>query len=145
MPKREEESPRTRPEMIERYTARNISSNIIMPRINSVSELAVRFKSTNTFEIPKEVSLVEIYSGLFQQLSLLVGRRKKIRLRNIYYRITYGLIDYYTKQSWLDKAIELFHAIQKNAPYEEEIYMLLFERESSKGQCLCCFSPYLFK
>ncbi|AQT84695.1 hypothetical protein ERICIV_04124 [Paenibacillus larvae subsp. larvae] len=70
---------------------------------------------------------------------------KKIRLRNIYYRITYGLIDYYTKQSWLDKAIELFHAIQKNAPYEEEIYMLLFERESSKGQCLCCFSPYLFK
>lgn len=58
---------------------------------------------------------------------------EKIRLRNIYHRITYVLIDYYIKQSWLDKAIELCHTIQKNDPYEETTYMHLIDLYTRKG------------
>ncbi len=41
--------PRTNPETTDKYTARNISSNMIIPKINSVSLLPVLLKSTNTF------------------------------------------------------------------------------------------------
>ena len=39
----------SRPDITDKNNARKISSNRIIPKINSVSELAVRFKSTSTF------------------------------------------------------------------------------------------------
>lgn len=45
---KKEASPSTKPETTDKYTARNISSNIIIPKINSVSLLPVLLKSTNT-------------------------------------------------------------------------------------------------
>ncbi|MNI72191.1 hypothetical protein D3C73_1281180 [compost metagenome] len=44
-----EEPLRTSPERTEMYKARTMSSNIVIPSTISVSGLAVRFKSTNTF------------------------------------------------------------------------------------------------
>ncbi|MNT93602.1 hypothetical protein D3C72_2351160 [compost metagenome] len=47
-PPREAELLRTRPDRMEMYRARKMSSNMMMPRIISVSGLAVRLRSTST-------------------------------------------------------------------------------------------------
>ena len=48
VPKIVVDPPSKRPDMIERNIARKISSNKIIPKINSVSVFAVLFKSTKT-------------------------------------------------------------------------------------------------